>query len=728
MRLVSVILPFLLLITTPLLSQGWEWQNPTPHGNTINDIVMVDPARGVAVCNNGFYMYTADGGFTWTTYRLGNDNLERIIEAKDGSLITVTGNGRVYRSTNMAYSWDFVYAGSEDQRMNSFELTSTPGGTLLAVLNGSNLIRSLDNGQTWTPVSIGLAQMEFEGFRSISVQSDAVWYLANNRSVAWSTDGGENWDLIGWKYKAQGLQRFVFVDSLYGYQLREGQLLQTHDGGETWWEMDIFGFGTVTDVQAGSALGGSVYCLSIGRYLVNASTDNGDSWNISLTETAFADAYPTTIAFIDARTGFVAGDGGRILRTEDGGQSWSIVHGIGYIGTVTDLLFTDENFGVATTYYPTLLLTTDGGRRWNESVPSAAHDCDAIAASPSGTLFLVATTSTYDFDLLRSTDHGESWTVLSRLPITYSSNNPEMAQSILAISDDELLVGVTFGILLRSHDGGATWERSLVQEGINNPYSTGIDIFHFPPSTFIYMQTNGLQFSTDGGVTWEARLTPRVRTIWGAQFISPEIGFGLISGEFSRTTDGGVTWQTTDGLTPQLIHFFDADNGLALWNDPEQDNRTFVMKTSDAGSTWEKFPMGERASYNGWFFLSPTRMWGYGYGGAIRYNGDGGLVSAGGPPALPSGLRVNPGYPHPFSPSTQQSYRIPFTSEHGGALRLALYDLLGREVVRMERGDASPGTQSIDLTAASLQGLRAGTYLYRLTVGLESHTGKLILR
>ncbi len=726
MKIASVLFPLILLTTAPSFSQGWEWQNPSPHGNTVNDMVMVDRAHGVAVCNNGFYMYTADGGFTWVTYRLGNDNLERIIEARDGSLIAVSGNGRIYRSADMAYSWDFVYAESADQRMNSFELTATPDGRLLALISGSSLVQSLDDGRTWTPVSIGLVQMEFEGIRTISVQSDAVWFLVNNRNVARSTDSGKNWELVNALYKAQGLQRFVFIDSLYGYQLREGQLLRTHDGGENWEEMNIFGFGTVMDLQAGPALGSSVFCLSIGRYMINASTDNGGSWNISLTETAFVDAYPTTLEFIDASTGFVAGDGGRILRTEDGGQSWSIVHGIGYIGTITDLLFTDENLGIATTYSPTVLLTTDGGRRWNESIPSSAHDCDALAASPSGTLFLVGTTSNYDFDLLRSTDRGKNWTVLSRLPITYSSSNPEMAQSILAVSDDELLVGATFGLLLRSHDGGATWERSFVQPGITNPYSTGIDIFHFPPSTFIYMQSNGLQLSTDGGATWEGRLTPRSRTIWEVQFLTPEIGFGLISGEFSHTTDGGITWVTTEGFLPQLIHFFDADNGLALWNDAQQDNRTFVMKTSDAGATWEKFPMGERAAYNDWFFLSPARMWGYGYGGAIRYNGDGGLVHAGGaaPAADATGLLV--GYPSPFSPLLQSAYRIPFPQTAGGEITFTLHDLLGRTV----RSTSLPASRSaeVEIPAALLRGVVPGLYVYLLSAAGTVGMGRVMIR
>lgn len=713
------------IITAQSFSQGWEWQNPRPHGETVNDMVMVDAWRGVAVCNNGYYMYTGDGGRSWVTYRLGNTNHERILLARDGSLILLSDRQRIYRSTDMAYSWQLVYSVDGFNRTPSFDLVITPDGTILAVVNGPHFVKSVDNGQTWSRFAENNIQLSTETPRSLSVQSNTVWRILGNWGLYKTTDAGATWEMELDRDRVRGLQRFVFVDSLYGYQLRDGQLLRTHDGGENWDEMDIYGFGTVRDVLAGGRLGDAVFCLSLGNYLVNASTDRGDSWNISLTETAFAAATPSTIEFVDASTGFIAGDGGRILRTEDGGQSWSIVHGIGYIGSITDLLFTDDNFGIAATYSSTILLTNNGGKRWDESIPSPDHTCDAMAASPAGTIFLIATTQAYEFDLLRSTDKGKSWELRSRLPIQYTSSNPEMAQSILAISDDELMVGATFGILLRSRDGGLTWERSLVQPGISNPFSTGTDIFHFPPSTFIYMQSNGLHLSTDGGLSWEARLTPRARSIWETQFITPDIGFGLISGDFSRTTDGGLTWETTPDFTPQLLHFFDANNGMVLWSDPQLDDMTFIMTTADGGQTWQKFSMGERAAYSGWFFRSASRMWGYGYGGAIRYNGDGGIVAAGTPALLPSSLRLDSGYPDPFSPAHHPVHRIPFTSKSGGAVHVQLFDMLGRNAGSVSGAHAEAGAQVFDLPARVLQGLSPGMYFYRMQVGAEFQTGRL---
>jgi photosystem II stability/assembly factor-like uncharacterized protein len=341
-------------------------------------------------------------------------------------------------------------------------------------------------------------------------------------------------------------------------------------------------------------------------------------------------------------------------------------------------------------------------------------------------LYLVAITPNYDFDLLRSTDRGGSWEVRSRLPLQYTSTNPEMAQEILAVSDNDILVSGTFGLLLRSRDGGLTWDRNTVQPGVSNPYSTGTGLFHFPPSTFIYLQSNGLQYSSDDGATWEARLTPRARTLWEGQFVTPDVGFGLISGEFSRTTDGGVTWETTDDFTPQLIHFFDADNGVVIWSDSQQEDLTYLMRSSDGGRNWEKFSMGERAGYNGWVFRSPSRIWGYGYGGAIRYSGDGGIVSAGTPPAVADKAGNLFGYPNPFSPSSQSAHRIPLSRVTDGEITFTLHDLLGR-TVRSTSLPASRATE-VEIPAALLRDLVPGMYMYRLSDGSAIGTGRLTIR
>ncbi len=723
MKLLLTVFACLVLASPSLPAQGWEWQNPLPHGQGINDITMVDAQTGVAACNNGYYLFTANAGITWSTRRIGRVNIERMLGAPDGSIIAVCDRRRIYRSTDRAYSWDLVYEGFNNGPGQPSDMTKVDANTFVGFLNGAHLVMSDDGGVSWRQIT----SVNFLGetLYSISAQSPTTWFIVTSRNVIKTSDRGATWQYVNEEFQARGLQRFVYVDSLYGYQLREGQLLRTRDGGENWTEMDIFGFDTVTDLAAGPALGDNVFCLSRGRYLINKSDDAGETWNISLTESAFSGASPNAIAFIDARTGFIAGDGGRILRTVDGGLSWSIVHGIGYIGTVADLLFWNASQGVATTYSSTLLLTSDGGNRWDEAIPSASHSLRHVSRSPEGTLYVVGVTSGNEYDLLRSEDDGLSWTMVSRLPLDYQSNRPEISQSLYARANGEIWIGATYSILLHSTDGGTTWDRSIVGSSIQNPYSTGTDMFFFEPSTVLYIRSNSVEVSTDGGANWESRFTSAGRSLREVQFVSPDVGFALIPMEFARTTNGGESWDISWDFTPSMLHYFNETDGVMLWSSSDEDDLGYLLRTSDAGRSWDRFSLNERVDWSNWFWFDRETAWAYGYGGLIRRTDNGGIASAPSLAALPAVLQLQPGYPNPYSRARHDAVTVPFTLAHPANVTLTLYDMLGRPAATLERSSLGAGTHSILIDRSTLVTLAPGMYLYRIRAGAAVLTGRV---
>jgi glycosidase len=94
------------------------------------------------------------------------------------------------------------------------------------------------------------------------------------------------------------------------------------------------------------------------------------------------------------------------------------------------------------------------------------------------------------------------------------------------------------------------------------------------------------------------------------------------------------------------------------------------------------------------------------------------VVRAEGAPPAVAGLDQN--YPNPFNPTTVIRYHVPTTSE----VRLAIYDLLGREVATLVNGLEPAGVHSVSWNAA---GFASGTYFYRLRVGSFVETKKLLL-
>lgn len=77
-------------------------------------------------------------------------------------------------------------------------------------------------------------------------------------------------------------------------------------------------------------------------------------------------------------------------------------------------------------------------------------------------------------------------------------------------------------------------------------------------------------------------------------------------------------------------------------------------------------------------------------------------------------------YPNPFNPSTVIRYRL----SENGPTRLAIHDLLGREVAVLADGWLPAGEHATRFEAA---GLASGVYLVRLVAGGEIHTHRITL-
>jgi photosystem II stability/assembly factor-like uncharacterized protein len=721
---------FVIFPLFPLLAsaQGWQWQNPLPRGNTVNAIAMLDEIRGVAVCDDGIMLWSADGGNSWASYRIATVDLHDIVRMDDGSLLIAADRRRILRSTDNAYSWTLVYQGSTQAAGYTSEIARVDARTAVGFLNGADLVKSTDNGLTWQ--SITSLTLFSETPRSISIQSPNTWWLVTNRNTWVTNDAGSSWSLANAAYPARGLQRFVFSDSLSGYQCREGQLLRTYDGCTTWEEMNIFGFGVVMDVATGSVLGDDVYCLSTGRYLVNKSDDAGATWNISLTESAFPDANVSAMTFVNSQLGFLVGDGGRILRTENGGQSWSVVHGLGYIGTIAGIHFFDQRDGIAFTYSSTVLLTTNGGDRWDESIPSTSHTLRQFSVAPSGALYAIGFSSSNTYQLFRSPDRGRNWEAVgAKLPIRYSPFEQLIPQSLCAVSDEELLIGVSYARLYRSTDAGMSWDSSFVRTAGGIPFLTGAELQFFPPSTIYYSLYNALAVSTNNGLTWEVRQDPSGSSMWGMRFLDENIGFTVIQGRLSTTSDGGMNWKRISTLNAELFHFFDETNGILLSSESGNDDWAWLYRTSDGGASWNRESLGGQVYWNRWFFLDRTTGWAISYGGLIQKTTTGGVVAVETLSAASDGMQLGAAWPNPMDIAGNAVLRIPFSLDREQTIRLSMFDMLGREVAVITEGVHLRGQHVATLlTGRSSSIMPPGVYILRLVSSNRVLTSTVILR
>jgi hypothetical protein len=87
---------------------------------------------------------------------------------------------------------------------------------------------------------------------------------------------------------------------------------------------------------------------------------------------------------------------------------------------------------------------------------------------------------------------------------------------------------------------------------------------------------------------------------------------------------------------------------------------------------------------------------------------------------VPAEFKLYQNYPNPFNPTT----KIKFDVSESKQVKLALYDILGKEVAILVNGTLKAGTYEYDLNASSLS---SGEYFYKLTAGELIQTRKLTL-
>lgn len=150
------------------------------------------------------------------------------------------------------------------------------------------------------------------------------------------------------------------------------------------------------------------------------------------------------------------------------------------------------------------------------------------------------------------------------------------------------------GRIMRTRDGGLTWEGILVR---NLPIK--IESIQFLTARIGYctaqprLQSSGTEHyvykSVDGGVTWLDVTPPGAEEIWGLYFLNANLGIVCGGGcgsqqAFYRTNDGGANWtvtrynQANTGLSDPVL--FGDGSGYAS-------SSGAVWRTSDYGRNWD---------------------------------------------------------------------------------------------------------------------------------------------
>ncbi len=400
-----------------------------------------------------------------------------------------------------------------------------------------------------------------------------------------STDGGKNWKIKQTQQSNLLLAIQLPTDSV-GYAVGDYKtILKTEDQGENWFPLycavtgytnpysdfkDLFFFNSSKGFIVGDD----------GKLV--ATNDGGKSW----TDTTFNSSYTLTgITFINDSLGFICGNNSQLYRTKNGGRQWEQLNAYvaGSSITFNKVRFIDSTTGFVVGSGGTVLKTINGGTTWTKlTMPVSGVYYQDIYFMDSLKGFITGSSSNFP-GILRTIDGGNTWNVSNPYPGKLGTYN--------AISADKNNKKIIFAgggggrYIVATTDAGATYQvHSFIKRA-----QFQFNSVHFVNDSTGYIggEQGAVYRTADYGETWKPLQnipglnSNLVRTIF---FVDSLHGFAVTDNIY-KTVDGARTWtQTTipgnfPQYTPRQMHFYDTLTGLVQ----DQGN---MFKTIDGGTTW----------------------------------------------------------------------------------------------------------------------------------------------
>lgn len=311
------------------------------------------------------------------------------------------------------------------------------------------------------------------------------------------------------------------------------------------------------------------------------------AWSFQHLDTGYDSRYLLRdIRFADPQNGWACGYGGRVLRTTDGGQSWSLTAspfltkpGSSELADLYSVRFVFDTLagvwrGWVVGFGGTLYTSADGGDSWTPlAVPSAVAGKDlyglAVQQPAPGTLLLWITGD--DGTVLRSSNGGASWDV--QLALTQANCGPgnlelwdvEMRSDGLGITTGG--VGTGCGESFYTLNGGASWIpiSCFASGGLPGPHNAWSTAYGVALSGVFGAITCGYASQanvlTSPPLCWTQTTNPALSSFG----YPPTLGIAasgntaLQSGMFNlvhASNDGGATWSNIGGT--QVLRARDA--------------------------------------------------------------------------------------------------------------------------------------------------------------------------
>jgi photosystem II stability/assembly factor-like uncharacterized protein len=716
-KLLTVFLGLFMLILTSRSQDGF------------NSVHTKDGSIVIAVGSNSSVFISYNGGSDFGSYPApGSVKLNSVFAL--GTKVWIVGEGgAVFTTLNGGITYNSHGIGGND--LNSVHFIDENTGW--AVGNGGRIVKSTDGGVSWVPQTAPSA----DNIRSVKFTSATNGYACgDNGKAIYTVNGGSSWQ----SYTTGTTMNLLALDINGSTMICTGQ-----DGkifkynGSIWTAID-YKMLSKSEVRSVSMVNPSAFYTCGGGGFINISTDAGvtRTYQANPMQGKLSDIY-----FHNGNLGWaVASNNKAILRTTDGGGTWSFQGGVSVTKTLVRKQNTSGNIGNPFAMHPTnkdgmfilagsvLRRSLDKGETWVQLASGiAGGNCHSFFVNALDTNLMIASMGSSGGRVIVSTNYGQTWTnsiasinlTSYGMPLEVDPNNPNIVY--LAPDNAPLRVSTNWGgtwTLLSGGEAGGTFRSPC-----------DVIVAYDNPNTIIIgdgvtgVGSGKVWKSTNGGMNWTL-----INTVSGSEIPMMAHSSLDVNLVYHSTWSSGSFWKSTNLATS----FTNLNRSGSLWAcDIAKDDPTAVaydqygtntFLSLDDGADFLQIPATSSPAAGVLFHDKETLLFQHGSGIdklVITYNvtpvtGNGQISSE-----IPSSFGLSQNYPNPFNPTTQIKYDVAKSSN----VSIKVYNVLGNEVAKLVSGNLPAGRYSADFNASNLA---TGIYFYTLEVdGAKIDTKKMIL-
>lgn len=281
-------------------------------------------------------------------------------------------------------------------------------------------------------------------------------------------------------------------------------------------------------------------------------------------------------------TGYVVGEKGIVLKTNNGGTNWTKLN-TGLTVDFNALYFSNSNTGWIVGDSGSICHTANGGISWDCTfLDSAANNnLHSVYMLNTNTVFVGGNNTVSDGLIAKTVNAGATWQKASVESYLWSVD-------VLKIGMINNTVGyaLTRGSVLKTTNGGSDWfitDTASVKAG--SMFSILTDFAYFPNNDTVYVcgwYDAYFGKTLNGGNTW---IHNKSHDYYSMDFINTKTGYVGGWGQLNKTIDGGLTFVDASGNNKALFNNIVSIDFTDEWNGYACGAGGKIIKTINGGTT-----------------------------------------------------------------------------------------------------------------------------------------------